>query len=102
LPYFTLDKIRQAAAQRRITYKGLKVVQDIRNLGYTAEEIAACIVSLTLIDFQKTIEYPDQTAHDVYIKNIIRDDKQTDRIYMKLRLRENGEIHIVEVGSFHL
>ena len=98
---YDLDKIRQAASLHQIKYKGLKVVQDIRNLGYTVEEISVCIVSLTTADFQKTIEYPDQTAHDVYIKNIVRGE-QIDRIYMKLKLRENGEIQIVEIGSFHL
>jgi hypothetical protein len=101
LPFFNLDKIRAAVSQQRIRYKGLKVPKDIRNLGYTLEEVSACIISLTLADFQKTIEYPDQTVHDVYIKNIIREE-QTDQIYIKLRLLEDGEIQIVEIGSFHL
>lgn len=101
MPFFNLDKIREAASQQRIRYKGLKVPKDIRNLGYTLEEVSICIISLTSADFQKTIEYPDQTSHDVYIKNIIR-EQQTDKIYMKLRLLEDGEIEIVEIGSFHL
>jgi hypothetical protein len=101
LPFFNLDKIRAAVSQQRIRYKGLKVPKDIRNLGYTLEEVSAYIISLTLADFQKTIEYPDQTVHDVYIKNIIREE-QTDQIYIKLRLLEDGEIQIVEIGSFHL
>ena len=101
MPFFDLDKIREAASYHRIKYKGFKVAQDIKNLGYTFEEISACIVSLTSADFHKTIEYPDQIAHDIYIKYFIRDE-QTDRIYMKLRLRENEALHIVEIGSFHL
>jgi hypothetical protein len=101
LPYFNLDDIRRAALKQHIKYKGLKVPQDIKNLGYTFEEVSACIVALTLSDFYKTIEYPDKTAHDVYIKDI-RIEERTDKIYMKLRLRENGIIQIVEIGSFHL
>ncbi|MFI3119713.1 MAG: type II toxin-antitoxin system MqsR family toxin [Methylococcaceae bacterium] len=101
MPFFNLDKIRAAAAQHHIRYKGLKVSKDIRNLGYTLEEVSTCIISLTPADFQKTIEYPDQSAHDVYIKNVTQEER-TDRIYMKLRLLENGEIQIVEIGSFHL
>lgn len=101
MPFFNLDKIREAAAKQNIKYKGLKVPKDIRNLGYTLEEVSTCIISLTSTDFEKTIEYPDQTVHDVYIKNVIREE-QTDRIYIKLRLLENREIEIVEIGSFHL
>jgi len=101
LPFFNLDKIREAASLQRIKYKGLKVPKDIKLLGYTLAEVSACIISLTPTDFQKTIEYPDQSIHDVYIKNIIREE-QTDRIYIKLRLLEDGEIQIVEIGSFHL
>ncbi len=64
-------------------------------------QVINCIISLTANEFHKTIEYPDQSAHDVYIKDIIRAE-QSDRIYMKLRLLENGEIQIVEIGLFHL
>lgn len=101
MPFFNLDKIREAASQQNIKYKGLNVPKSIRNLSYTLEDVSACIVSLTAADFQKTIEYPDKTIHDVYIKNVIRKE-QTDRIYMKLRLLEDREIEIVEIGSFHL
>jgi hypothetical protein len=101
LPFYNLDNIREAASLQRIKYKGLKVPKDIKVLGYTLEEVSTCIVSLTPTDFQKTIKYPNQTVHDVYIKNIFREE-QTDRIYMKLRLLEDGEIQIVEIGSFHL
>jgi hypothetical protein len=101
LPIYDLEKIRKAAVQHRIKYKGLKVPQDVKNLGYTFEDVAASIMSLASSDFQKTIEYSDKTAHDVYIKEIVRDE-QVDSIYMKLRLRENGELQIVEIGSFHL
>ena len=101
MPFFNLDKIRVAASLQRIEYIGCKVRKDIANLGYTLVEVADSIASLTPTDFQKTILYQDQTAHDVYIKNIIREE-QTDKVYMKLRLLENGEIEIVEIGSFHL
>jgi hypothetical protein len=101
LPFFNLDKIRVAASLQQIEYAGCKVRKDIANLGYTLEVVADSIASLTPTDFQKTIVYPDQTAHDVYIKNVIREE-QTDKIYMKLGLLDNGEIEIVEIGSFHL
>lgn len=102
MPFFNLDKIREAASQQRIRYRGGKhsnVQKTVANLGYTLEDVINCIVSLTPTDFSTTItKY--QPPDDVYIKNVIREE-QTDKIYMKLRLLEDGEIEIVEIGSFH-
>lgn len=104
MPFFSLDKIREASSKQRIQYRGgdrNKVRKDIANLGYTLEDVISCIVSLTINDFKETKKYPDQTFDDVYIKDVIREDS-IDRVYMKLRLLENGQIQIVEIGSFHL
>lgn len=95
-----LDEMRQAATKQQINYAGRKVSRDIANLGYTLPEVASCIASLTPNDFKESIDYPDK-SYDVYIKDVVRTD-QVDRIYMKLRLHENGEIKILEIGSFHL
>jgi len=96
LAHFNLDEVREAAAQQKIQYKGRKVQKDVANLGYTLKEVADYIVSLTANDFKETKVYDDQIVHDVYIKT------RTDRIYIKLRLLDNQQIQIVEVGSFHL
>ncbi|MFI3157269.1 MAG: type II toxin-antitoxin system MqsR family toxin [Methylococcaceae bacterium] len=104
MPFFDLAKIREAASQQRIQYRGgsrSKVRKDIANLGYSLDDVTNCIISLTATDFKKTISYPDQSFDDVYFKNVIREE-QSDEIYMKLRLMEDGEIQIVEIGSFHV
>jgi hypothetical protein len=103
LAHFNLDEIREAASLGNIKYNGRKVDKDIRNLGYTATEVSNCITSLTTKDFHKTEIYAD-AKFDVYIKDFIRDENKqlSDRIYMKLRLLEDGAIQIVQVGSFHL
>ena len=96
MAHFNLEQVREAAEQHRIQYKGRKVQKDITNLGYTLNEVADYISSLTEHDFKETKQYDDKTVHDVYIKTL------TDRIYIKLRLLDNQHIQIVEIGSFHL
>ena len=100
LPIYNLDEIRQAATKQQIRYAGRKVNRDIANLGYTLQDVANSIVSLTPKDFKESVDYSAK-SYDVYIKDVVRTE-QTDRIYMKLRLQENGEIKILEIGSFHL
>lgn len=63
--------------------------------------MAACLSSLTLNDYKETKSYPD-SVFDVYVKDFERAENPTDKIYMKLRLSADGEIEVVEVGSFHL
>jgi hypothetical protein len=100
LPIYNLDEMRQAASKQRINYAGRKVNKDIANLGYTLQDVVNCIVSLTVKDFKESVTYPEK-SYDVYIKDVVQTE-QTDRVYMKLRLEENGEIKILEIGSFHL
>jgi len=64
-------------------------------------EVVACLSSLTLNDYKETKFYPD-SVFDVYVKDFERGEDTTDKIYMKLRLSAEGEIEVLEVGSFHL
>lgn len=100
MPIYNLDEMRQAAIKQQINYAGRKVNRDIANLGYTLQEVVSCIVSLATNDFKESVDYSEK-SYDVYIKDVVRAE-QTDTIYMKLRLQENGEIKLLEVGSFHL
>jgi hypothetical protein len=104
LAHFDLDGIRKAAKQQRIEYRGGRqsnVRKTIANLGYTLTDIINCITSLSPSNFLTTYEYPDQTFDDGYIIKL-EHEKIDDEIFMKLRLLENGDIEIVEIGSFHL
>jgi len=95
-PAYELNDIRQAAQQSKFRYEGRKVNVDIRNLGYTGED-----VKRSASQFQKSLQYQN-AIYDVYICNYQQhDDAAIDRIYMKLRLLANGEIQ-VGIGSFHL
>jgi hypothetical protein len=100
-PAYALDDIRKAAENRRIRYDGRKVNSNIRDLGYTLDDVARCIVGLKHEDFRKSLTYSN-VVYDVYIgqchcpKNL-----NTDDIYMKLRVLGTGELS-VGIGSFHL
>ncbi|MEC4747450.1 type II toxin-antitoxin system MqsR family toxin [Methylomicrobium sp. Wu6] len=100
-PAYELNDIRQSAQQGKFRYEGRKVNSDIRNLGYTGEDVKRCIAGLTASQFQKSLQYQN-AIYDVYICDYEQhDDAVKDRIYMKLRLLANGEIQ-VGIGSFHL
>ena len=101
-PAYLLDDIRAAADQHRVRYEGRKVNSDIRNLGYTFEDVAHCISGLQTRQFQKSLKYKDSSCYDVYIRDFRQgEDKPADRIYMKLRLLDTGQLDI-GIGSFHL
>jgi Motility quorum-sensing regulator, toxin of MqsA len=100
-PNYSLDDIRDAAKQGKLRYAGLKVDRDIRNLGYTGDDVAKCIGLLTSRHFKKCLHY-ENAIYDVYhCKYQKQDEAAIDQIYMKLRLLTNGEVQ-VEVASFHL
>jgi hypothetical protein len=100
-PAYSLDDIRAAADQHRVRYEGRKVSSDIRNLGYTLEEVAHCISGLQTKHFQKSLKY-ENACYDAYIRDFRRgEDQPTDQIYIKLRLLGTGQLEI-GIGSFHL
>lgn len=101
-PAYLLDDIRAAADQHRVRYEGRKVNSDIRNLGYTLQDVVHCISGLQTRQFQKSLKYKDSSCYDVYIRDFRQgEDKPADRIYMKLRLLDTGQLEI-GIGSFHL
>lgn len=100
-PAYPLDDIRAVADQHRVRYEGRKVNSDIRNLGYTLEDVAHCISGLQAKQFEKSLKY-ENACYDVYIRDFRHDeDKPADRIYMKLRLLNTGKLEI-GIGSFHV
>lgn len=65
-PHYSLDVIRQSAQKGSFRYDGRQVDRDIRNLGYTCDDVQRCISYLTTDQFQKSIEYENIT-YDIYI-----------------------------------
>ena len=101
IPAYSLDDIRHATKQGKLRYDGRKVNADIRNLGYTADDVKQCIFRLTSRQFSKSLDYGN-IVYDIYISDYQKNDEASiDQIYLKLRLLENGEIQVC-IGSFHL
>ncbi len=105
MAHYDLDKIREAAKQQQIEYRGGRnsnVRKTIANYGYTLIDVVNCIASLSSSNFLTTYKYPDQTFDDGYLTKVIREESETeDDIFMKLRLLDDGKIEIVEIGTFH-
>lgn len=106
MPHYNLDSIREVAKQERIEYRGGRnsiARKTIANLGYSFENVVDSIASLTPSDFVETYKYLDQSIDDGYIVKFFRgDEMEDDKVFMKLRLLNNGEIEIVEIGTAHL
>ena len=100
-PAYALDDIRTAAENRRIRYDGRKVNSNIRDLGYTLDDVARCVAGLKQENFRKSLAYSN-AVYDVYIGRCYRPQtRDADDIYMKLRVLDTGELS-VGIGSFHL
>ena len=106
MPHYNLDSIREAAKQQNIRYRGGRrgvVHRNISNYGYTLTDVVNLITSLSSSNFLTTTKYPDQTVDDSYIIKVARgEDEVEDKIFMKLRLLDDGEIQIVDIGTIHL
>ncbi|KJV05554.1 type II toxin-antitoxin system MqsR family toxin [Methylocucumis oryzae] len=99
---YDLNAVREAVLKQQVSYRGRKVYKDIANLGYTLDDVTACLSYLTAKDYRKTERYSD-AVFDVYIKKTAnKNDQSFDRIFIKLRLIDAENIEIVEIGSFHL
>ena len=103
MPYYDLDKVREAAKRKDIEYRGWKVRLDIANLSYELSDVADCISNLTLNHFHKTKDYGNGQIDDVYkcvYENTTDEDTKFDELYIKLSLKNNWLS--IDLGSFHL
>jgi len=99
-PTYSLDDIRFAAQQSKFQYAGRTVYKNIRNLGYTGDDVKQCISQLTSKNFKKCLHY-ENAIYDVYTCEYQKhNEAPIDLIYMKLRLLKSGEIQL-DIGSFH-
>lgn len=101
MPFYSLETIREVAEdENKIIFLGRKVEIDIINLGYFQADVAACIKTLHLSHFSKTLHYGKLTF-DVYKTKCLSPSGKYDDIYIKLKLNYRGDL-CVEIGSFHL
>lgn len=99
MPKYCLDEVRQAAKQGRLQYHGRIAQRDAAELGYTFDDVCACLVALTSDEYSKTLKYESGPELDVYLTRFERPDcaGEFDELYVKFALVEN-----ILLASFHL
>lgn len=99
---YDLGKVKAAAQNLNIEYRGRKVSRDIANLGYELNDVASCLCQLSSSEFRKTHTYSDAPPDDEYICFFKKepDGEQIDHLYVKFCLID--ECLILDLASFHL
>jgi hypothetical protein len=100
-PEYPLELICTAAREGKVSYVG-RAQTDAINLGYSDEDVATCLCTLSESDFVETKEYLSPNGQkkflcDVYKVKCVSPQNGIDDLYIKLRYR----IWTVVV-SFHL
>lgn len=104
MPIYDLSTVINSALAENISYRGRKVNTDIANLGYTLQDVARCVASLTIKHFVKSHNYESRIPDDEYRIQVCRSnedgDSTTDDLYIKFSLIE--DTLYIDLGSFHL
>lgn len=99
-PEYSLDRIRQLAKSGAVVYASTRVELDIQNLGYSPEEVLACIASLEPEDFRQCVRYANRRLWmDEYQLRWRSVSGFLDSLYLKLHL--NRDVTIVFLNSIH-
>lgn len=104
-PHYPLNSVKTAAGRSDGMIVTRKASVDAENLGHNTESIRSTL--LTLKEADRTGEFVVETESglrlyfDVYHPLICNANKQTDRIYLKIKMNSKGQL-VVTVCSFHL
>ncbi len=98
---YDLAKVKAAAQQLNIEYRGRKVTRDVANLGYNLDDVANCLCQLTPNEFCKTHTYRGQLPDDEYICMYKKDSETPlDKLYIKFSIVD--DCLVIDLASFHL
>jgi hypothetical protein len=98
---YDLAKVKAAAQQLNIEYRGRKVNRDVANLGYDLNDVANCLCQLTPNEFRKTHTYRNQLPDDEYICSYKKDSETPlDKLYIKFCIVD--DCLVIDLASFHL
>jgi|TARA_R110000751_G_scaffold184875_1_gene291281 hypothetical protein len=99
---YDLEKVKAAAHNLDIEYRGRKVSRDIANLGYDLNDVSSCLCQLNPSDFRKTHTYGNQLPDDEYICRYKQDpeEEEFDELYVKFCLIDG--CLVIDLASFHL
>lgn len=105
-PVYDLDRVRELAGKGLVTFAGkkkeagTKVEQNAEDLGYSPDDVFACIASLQPGEFDESLLYPDEKFwQDVYKCRRTAPGGEVDDLYIKLKLTRNAVTVVLQ--SFH-
>lgn len=105
-PVYDLDRVRELAGKEQVVFagnkrgRGTRVEMNAQDLGYSPDDIFACIASLQPEEFDESLLYADEKFwQDVYRCRRTAPGGQVDDLYIKLKLTRNAVT--VVLHSFH-
>jgi len=100
-PGYALERVHELASRQAVQYQRPgRVETDIDNLGYTLDDVCACLRALESEDFRESVQYtPGKRWHDVYRLRWRSRDGATDPLYIQFHLGHDCLVLIL--CSFH-
>lgn len=97
---YSLEQVHRLASFGQVDLRGIKIRQDLVDLGYELDDLCQCLAELERHHFRHSERYENFTRwHDVYKKRHTGPDGQTRNLYIKLRL--SRDCITIEMCSFH-
>ena len=99
VPAYNLARVVELANNGFVKYLGRETTRDVLNLGYSPEDVAACIAMLEPNDFRGSVRYVSTGIRfDIY-RISVRFERHIDELFIKLML--SRDCCTVVLGSFH-
>lgn len=97
---YSLQRVRELAARGNVVFASSTVKRDAANLGYSHDDVCACLQCLTPTNYDHSEQYSDRGPwHDIYLLPYRSAEGYIDPLYIKLKL--NRDCVAVLLCSFH-
>ena len=99
-PEYSLVRIHELAEAGEWAYGSRRVARHIENLGYSPDDVGACLVSLREAHYRGTVRYENAPVWlDEYLISFKGPSGHVDDLYIKLKLNRDGLL--ILLASFH-
>ncbi len=99
---YSLEAVRRLAGQEKVHYGSQRVLNHIVNLGYSKEDVCACLMGLTENEYRGSIDYGDHKGWlDVYISPVAPPGKPSNNPHLYIKFKLNRDCLTVVLASFH-
>lgn len=99
-PEYSLQRIREIAAQGKVQYLSSRVTMDVENLEFTPDDVHECLRALEAKHFRGSVRYEGSRAWlDEYLICCKGQRDSSDNLYIKLKL--DRDCIWIYLASFH-